>query len=206
MFKKIFAGFTVSLVSILLTASLSSAQDGVDVDLTTGGSANCVFNGKVPFRKIKAANNNLVVNTEAETTDVSISSELDTDKSTINADIFATIDVSDPFELLNGESVDFESDEFEFSISKTRKSDGKLIQITNETSDGDLTTVTGNVVVNSFDSENNLVSGVLKMIFENTLKTIEKLDEDIQTDENGKVIVTCRFKDVPVNFSGGFGI
>ena len=207
MLKKISIVSALLLMSILLANNFALAQNGVDVDLTTGGTAQCVFNGKVPFRKIKAANNNLVIDTETATAEVSISSELDTAKNTINADVFAIVEaISDPLELLNGNPVEFESNEFEFSISKTRKSDGKLIQVTNETPDGDLTTVTGNIVVNTFDSTDNIVSGVLKMVFENTLKTIEKLDEDIQADENGKVTVTCRFKDVPVEFSGDFGI
>ena len=35
-----------------------------------------------------------------------------------------------------------------------------------------------------------------------TFKTIEKLEEDIETDENGRVTVKCTFKNVPVIFSG----
>jgi hypothetical protein len=148
MLKKIFVSLIFSFVVPVLICNFSLAQSDVDVDLTTGGSAKCTFSGKVPFRSIKAANNNLVVDSETGTTEVSINSELDTEKSTVNADIFASIEViSNPLELLNGEIVEFES----------------------------------------------------------TLKTIQTLEEDIEADENGRVIVTCKFKDVPVNFSGDSG-
>ncbi len=205
MFKK----SLVLLVAFLLTICSCNdlfAQDEVDVDLITGGSAKCVFNGKVPFRSIKAANNNLVIDPLSGLTEVSINSELDTDKNTLNADLFAVIEaVSNPQELLQGEAVEFESNEFEFSISKTSKKTGKTTEVTNETPEGERTNVTGNVLVNQFDSASNQVSGTIKMVFANTLRTISGLEEDIEADENGKVTVLCRFSDVPVNFSGSFG-
>ena len=202
MLKKIFISLMISFIVPILICNFSFAQNDVDVDLTTGGTAKCTFSGKVPFRSIKAANNNLVVDSLAGTTQISIGSELDTEKNTLNADILATITAtSDPLELLDGKEVAFESNEFTFSISKTTKSNGKTIQITNETTDGETTSVTGNVVVKSFDSTNNEVSGVIKMTFANTLKTIQKLEEDIEADENGKVTVICKFADIPVNFS-----
>lgn len=207
MLKKLFVGLVILFVSALFVCSVSFAQSDVDVELTNGGSAKCVFNGRVPFRSIKAANNNLVIDTPSATADVSIKSELDTEKSTVSAGIFAVIEaVSDPTALLGGKEVSFQSKLFEFSISKTRKSDGKTIEVTNETPEGERTNVTGSILVKSFDDENSKVSGMLKMVFANTLKTIQKLEEDIETDENGKVTVLCRFENVPVNFSGGFGI
>lgn len=205
MFKKSF----ILLAAFLLTVCLcndSFAQNEVDVNLTTGGSAKCVFNGKVPFKSIKAANNNLVIDPLSGLTNVSINSELDTDKNTINANIFAVIEaVSNPQALLQGQAVEFESNEFEFSISKTSKKSGKTTEVTNETPEGERTNVTGNVLVNEFNSVDNQATGTLKMVFANTLRTISNLEEDIEADENGKVTVICRFSDVPVNFSGSFG-
>ncbi len=206
MLKKLFCSSLFSFLSILFLCNFSFAQNDVDVDLITGGAAKCTFNGKVPFKSIKAANNNVVIDPLSGLTEVSINSELDTEKSTINADIFATIDaITDPQELLQGNEVEFESDEFEFSISKTSKKTGKTTEVSNETAEGDRTHVTGNVLVTSFDDENSKASGTLKMVFSNTLKTISNLEEDIETDENGKVTVICRFSDVPVNFSEDFG-
>ena len=203
MLKKLFLGFIISFVVPVLMCNFSFAQDNVDVQLTTGGSAKCTFSGKVPFRSIKAADNNVVLDAANATTNVSISSDLDTEKSTVSANISATIKAtSNPLELLNGKEVEFQSDVFEFSISKTNKSTGKKTEVTNETPDGDRTSVTGNVLVKSFDSENNEVSGVIKMTFANTLKTIQKLEETIGTDENGKVTVICKFENVPIDFSG----
>ena len=203
MLKKSFLSFIFSFAVLILMCNFSLAQSDVDVDLTTGGSAKCTFSGKVPFRSIKAADNNLVVDAANATTNVSITSELDTDKSTLNANILATVEAtSNPLELLNGKEVTFQSDVFEFSISKTNKSSGKTTKVTNETPDGERTSVTGSILVKSFDSENNDVSGILKMTFANTLRTIQKLEEDIGTDENGKVTVLCKFEKVPVNFSG----
>lgn len=202
MFKKLFV-FSISLLLVVVFLhSPSFAQNDIDVELITGGSATCTFKGRVPFKRIKAANNNLVTNTNTGKTDVSIESELDTEKNTITANIFAVIEaVSNPIALLSGQEIEFQSNKFEFSISKIRKSDGALTEVTNETPEGERTNVTGNVLVKSFDNTSDQVSGVLRMVFENTFKTIEKLDEDIETDENGKVTVTCKFENVPVNFS-----
>jgi len=200
MLSKSLTGLIVSFVIIIFACGYSFAQGDIDVELTTGGIARCVFNGKVPFRSIKAASNSLVVDTQTGLVKVLIESELDTEKSTLNANLFAIIEAtSDPTALLSGKEVEFESTQFEFSISKTRKSDGKTIQISNETPEGERTNVTGNVLVKDFAGSN--ASGVIKMVFANTLKTISSLEEDIETDENGKVVVTCRFDKVPINFS-----
>ena len=203
MLNKSFVRLVISFVVVLLVSNYSFAQDEVDVELTTGGTAKCVFNGKVPFRTIMSADNNLLIDTDTGLTEVSISSELDTQKSILSVDLFATIEaVSDPLELLQGKEVEFQSNEFEFLISKTRKSDGKTIEVTNETPEGERTDVTGNVLVKSFDPVSNKVSGVIKIVFCNTFRTIQTLEEDIETDENGKVTVICRFNDVPVELSG----
>lgn len=203
MLSKSLTGLVASFVVIIFMCDCSFAQDDIDVELTTGGTAKCVFNGRVPFRRIKAASNNLVVDTQTGLTKVSIESELDTEKSTLNANLFAIIEAtSDPTALLSGEEVEFQSTQFEFSVSKTRKSDGTTVEVTNETPEGERTSVTGNVLVKDFDFVGNKASGIIKMVFANTLRTISSLEEDIETDENGKVVVTCRFDKVPVNFSG----
>ena len=202
MLKKMFVGLIVSFAVPILMCNVSLAQSDINVNLTTGGTAKCTFSGKVPFRSIKTEANNVVVDAAKGTTQVSINSELDTEKNTFNANIFATVEAtSSPLELLSGKEVSFESNTFEFSISKTSKSNGKTIQITNETPDGEKTSATGNLSVKSFDSKKNEVAGVIKIIFENTLKTLQKVEEDIGTDENGKVIVICRFNNVPISFS-----
>ena len=194
---------SILLVSLLFAGSNVFAQDEIDVELATGGRVKCTFNGSVPFRRIKTTNNNVVVDIDG-TTEITIKSELDTEKNTINVDILAKIvALSNPIALLDGQPVDFDSTDFKFSISKTTKSDGKVIEITNETPEGERTTATGNVTVTNF--EKNLSTGVMRMVFENTFRTIEKLDEEIETDENGRVIVKCNFSDVPVicNFFNG---
>ena len=194
---------SILLINLFFAGSTVFAQDEIDVELTTGGRVKCTFNGSVPFRRIKTTNNNVVVDIDG-TTEITIKSELDTEKNTINVDILAKIvALSNPIALLDGQPVDFDSTDFKFSISKMRKSDGKVIEITNETPEGERTTATGNVTVTNF--EKNLSTGVMRMVFENTFRTIEKLDEKIETDENGRVIVKCNFSDVPVicNFFNG---
>ena len=149
----------------------------------------------------------MLVDNNTATAEVAIKSELDTEKSTINVDIFALIEaVSDPIALIGGDILEFQSEKFEFSLSRTRKSDGKVIKITNETPEGDRTNVTGNVLVKHFDIETSSVSGVIKMVFKNTLETIQKTEEDIATDENGSVTAICRFDNVPVTFMGDIDI
>lgn len=206
MLNKLKKSLLVFVVLLLLAANCfclaqEETSDGIDVELTTGGQANCVFNGRVPFRRIKAANNNLVVDTGTGLTEVSINSELDTEKNVINVDLHAVIEaLSNPAALLDGEDVEFESRKFDFSISKQNKISGTTVEISNETPEGEKTTVTGKVVVNNF--VNNEATGVIRMVFANTFRTIEKLDEEIETDENGNVTIKCNFKNVPVNFTG----
>ncbi len=88
------------------------------------------------------------------------------------------------------------------SVSKTRKNNGKTIEITNLTPEGERTDVTSSILVTNFDRVNNKASFVIKMVFDNTFKTIQKPGEDIATDANGKVTVICKFKDAPVSFVG----
>lgn len=203
MFKRLLFSLFILMACFVFCGTYTFAQDeGIEVELVTGGQANCRFNGKVPFRRIKASNNNIVTNTTTGRTEVTVKSELDTEKNTINANIFTVIEaLSNPASLLSGETVTFESTSFEFSISKVRKSDGKLIEVSNETPEGERTQGTTTIVVNTFVE--NKASGTFETIFTNTFKTIEQLEEDIETDENGRVIVKCTFKNVPVNFSGG---
>ena len=205
----IFSLFSKNVPCLAKVKLMGQETNPTNNELTTGGEAVCVFDGRVPFRRIKTTNNNVVVDIDG-TTEITIKSELDTEKNTINVDILAKIvALSNPFALLDGElvdfnnPVDFDSTDFKFSISKMRKSDGKVIEITNETPEGERTTATGNVTVTNF--EKNLSTGVMRMVFENTFRTIEKLDEKFETDENGRVIVKCNFSDVPVicNFFNG---
>ena len=202
MLKRLLFSLFIFMTYLIFCCSYTFAQDeGIEVELITGGQANCQFSGKVPFRRIKASNNNIVTNTATGRTEVSVKSELDTEKNTINANIFTVVEaLSNPASLLSGETVTFESTSFEFSISKVRKSDGKLIEVSNETPEGERTQGTTTIVVNNF--VDNKASGTFQTVFTNTFKTIEKLEEDIETDENGRVIVKCKFKDVPVSFSG----
>ncbi|MBI2995410.1 MAG: hypothetical protein HYY52_01705 [Candidatus Melainabacteria bacterium] len=202
MFKRLLFSLFIFMACSIFCSTYTFAQDeGIEVELITGGQANCRFNGKVPFRRIKASNNNIVTDASTGRTEVSINSELDTEKNTINANIFTVVEaLSNPATLLSGESVTFESTDFEFSISKERKSDGKIIEVTNETPEGERTQGTVTILVDTF--VDNKASGTFQTTFTNTFRTIEKLEEDVETDENGRVIVKCTFKNVPVNFSG----
>ena len=74
MLKKLFIALILSFICILIPHNFSLAQSDVNVDLTTGGTAKCVFNGKVPFRSIKAANNNFVLDALNATAQVLIDS------------------------------------------------------------------------------------------------------------------------------------
>ena len=201
MVKKI-VGFIMIVLVLIFTSDISFAQGEGNIQFDTGGTAKCTFNGKVPFRKIKAEINKIVVDTDKETASVSIKSELDNDINTLSAELSATLEaISDPSIILNGEPVDFQSENLDLSISKTRNSDGRVIDVTNETADGDKTGATGSVTVTNFNPETNEASGKLKVIFEDTLRTIET-DEDTNSTENGKVVVRCTFDSIPVTISG----
>jgi len=182
--------------------SAFAQTDTVDVEIPTGGVAQCVFNSKVPFHRITASNNNIVTDPLTGSTKVGINSELDTDKNTITVDILATVSaLSDPSALLSGSEVTFESDEFDLSISKTDKKSGKTTNITNETAEGEKTSASATVIVKSFES--NQAAGSVKFVFSNTTKTIQKLEEDIKTTNNGQVIVRCNFAGIPVTVPVG---
>lgn len=192
---------TITILSFSFFTYPSFAQEtDVDVNVTTGGIASCVFNKKAPFHTITAENNNFVVNLLSGGTNVSINSELETDKSKINVEILASINsLSDPSALLNGETVSFESNSFDLNLSKENKTTGKITNVTNDTLEEERPKASASITVKSF--ENNLAAGSIKLIFTNTEKTIQQLDEEISTSENGSVIVRCDFSGIPVTTS-----
>ncbi len=200
--NKLLIVLIISPVIILFVGDRSFAQNN-DAGSITKKNAKCTFNGNVPFHSIKTVDGSLIANNSTGVAEILINSELDTARDTFNADIVAIIEsISASVSLLSGEEVKLQSKQFQFSISKTRKNNGKTIEITNKTPEGARTDVTSSILVTNFDRVNNKASFVIKMVFENTFKTIQKLGEDVETNENGKVTVRCKFKDAPVNFVG----
>ncbi len=202
MLNKSFLAPIISSIIILFLSNCSFAQSKAS-DLTTEKTGKCTFNGNAPFHSIKITNSSLIANNATGVAQILINSELDTPRDTFNADIVAVIEsISASVSLLQGQEVQLQSKQFQFSISKTGKNNGRIIEITNKTPDGGRTDVIGSVLVTNFDRVSNKVSFVIKMVFDNTFKTIQKLNEDLKTDANGKVTVTCKFKDAPVSFIG----
>ena len=202
MLNKLNCALIASSLIVLFLCSYSFAQSD-DAGLLTEKNAKCTFNGNVPFHSIKIVDGSLTANSQTGTAEILIKSELDVGKNTLNADIVAVIEsISGSVSLLSGQEVKLHSKQFEFLISKTRKNNGKTIEITNKTPEGGRTDVVGSILVTNFDRLNNKASFILKMIFGNTFKITQQLGQDIGTDANGKVTAICRFKNAPVTFTG----
>lgn len=199
MLKKLFLIF----ISLMLFSISSFAQEeGDNVEIVLGGIAKCSFSGRVPFRKIQAINNTLITDMITGRTEISFQIELDSQRKNLNAEIVTLIESLPPgVELLGGAPIDFDSINTRFSIVKASKIDGTIFQVSNETPQGNKTVATGTVVISRFEGTDNLADGVVKLVFDNTFRTIQKPGEDVEIIDNGKVKVKCSFKNIPVSIS-----
>jgi len=197
---KLTSCFLVSTLISFLFVNFSYAQGDIPEDVVVGGKAICAIRGRVPVKKVKADGNRLLLLQSGGITNGSFSIQLIIAKKKFSIDLnilglFGRVEDVDSF--LNGEVVKFENSNSDFVLKKTRSSNGVVREVSNLLSTGEKGNLKGKIKVTS--SENNLVNGRLKFTFQNTSFKFTMGGEDLNgRDNNGKVVVVCRFKDVPV--------
>lgn len=197
------------VLSIVFCISLNVYAQDDDTSFLefTGGTAKCTFNGRVPFKRVLALNNNLVISHSNGTIELLIFSQATNANNQTNARFFTSLEtLSNPEIILEGDKVNFTSGTFDLELTKKRVTDMRTVEITNELLESDdvdvdeKTSAKGYVQITNFDE--NIASGKIRATFKNTLRTIKVQDEEVQSNENGKAIVRCTFEDVPVFIQG----
>jgi len=186
----------LTLSFLLMCSSCAYAIDIIDigVDLPLSGEAICKFSGNVPVRKIKTLNNSLTNDIVTFSLGISLESEIETNKSSLTASIRASIS---PFlGTIEGHAGEvLKNGRFQFSILKTTNETEETIEVVSGAKDGQSAPSKGIIKITKI--ENNKASGELKAVFKKTTETIMSAEKDSK-EENGKVIVRCKFKDIPV--------
>ncbi|MBI1857736.1 MAG: hypothetical protein HYR97_01255 [Candidatus Melainabacteria bacterium] len=190
----------ILLIGILTLFSLSFGKIFAQDEINVGGKAKCVLNGEVPIRKIVADGNRVLLIKQDNVTLGSFSLQLlkTTKKTLIDFNILALFgEVKDVDAFLSGAKHNFTSNESDFMVKVTFLKNDNVLDLSNELLD-EQGALTGSIKIKKF--ENNLASGDLKFIFEGTSLKITTGERDIEdNDKNGKMVIRCKFKDVPID-------
>ena len=201
MLRKLIFYLLVIAIALLIT-NISFAQSETSEDIVTGGKASCIFRGSVPFKRVVADGNRLLLLQAGGITKASIiiQSIFETKNESIDVNILALLgQILDTDLFLNkGKVQDFENIESDLILKQTKKSDGQVTEVSNVTQGSERTAINGSFKITN--SKDNKASGVLNLICKNTFHSVKSREGSVVETkaDNGKVIVRCRFKDVPI--------
>lgn len=196
MYKKLLFCSIILFVVLLQIKSLSFAQDEIPEDVIVGGKAKCVINGRTPFRRFLADGNRLLIlqSGDFSKASFSIQSIFENKKQSNDVNILALLGPLASVEgFLGGKALVFENLDSDLEIKTINKSSGETIEIKNQDEEGVKTSLLGRIKIIS--SQGGTVSGITRLNFQETF-TLEETNSNLE--DNGRVIIICRFKDVPI--------
>ena len=182
----------VFLFLFFIPALAQEKDDNVEI----GGLARCRFSGLADLKqtfgnKIKLKENSLSLALEDDFFEFTIEGEQSSNNEDTLIYLYTSTFELDFNKLLSGKKIDIESTDTELTLSKNEnESEIEITNISSENSDEDVSFVSIQITKLGDDT----ADGFLRIRFPNTFLT----DAENST-ETGKLVVTCRFKDVPVN-------
>ena len=186
----------ISILSVLFSFNFSRPLWAQSI---VGGEASCVVSGKSPVKKFIADGNRLLLLQKLRVTNGSIQLQAFTSKDgdLIDVNILVLLGtITDPDAFLSGEVRRFSNRSSDFTIKKTSNATGDVSELSNIFEDDTRGALKGKIKV---ISANNLSSGSLRFIFENTNLKITSGEVINKTDENhGKIVLKCKFEGIPV--------
>lgn len=186
-------------ISILCALIIFTANYPLFAQNTVGGEADCVVSGRSPVKEFLADGNRLLLLQKLRITNGSIQLQAFTaqDGDLIDINILVLLGtIPDPDAFLNREVRRFGNRSSDLSIKKTSATTGDVSELSNIFEDDTRGALKGKIKVKSKD---NLANGNLRFIFENTNLKITSDEVINKTDDNnGKIILKCKFKDIPV--------
>lgn len=186
-------------IAFLITIFIVTTIHTVFAQSTVGGEANCTVGGKSPVKSFLADGNRLLLLQKLRITNGSIQLQAFANQNGDFIDINILVllgTVPDPDAFLNGEVRRFSNRSSDLTIKKTSGTTGDVSELSNIFEDDTRGALKGKTRVKSKD---NLANGTLRFIFENTNLKITSDEVINKTDDNnGKIVLKCKFKDIPV--------
>lgn len=189
----------ISLTLIFSLSTYTFAQDEIPEDVIVGGKAKCVINGRAPFRRFIADGNRLLILQSGDFNKGSISIQSIFENKRLSNDInilalLGTIPDVDSF--LSGETLVFEDSDSDLEIKSINKTNNVVLKILNLDPGGVKSKLLGRIKITSSDNEK--VSGITRLSFKKS--AIQDLSGSTLNlpQDNGRMIIICRFKDVPL--------
>lgn len=172
-----------------------------DAEVEIGGKASCRFSGGFEQfnKKIKSKENSFVIDLSNESIEFNIEAIFSTSGEDFAISVYAPISDINIDSLLSGKLINAKSFESELSLVKSTEEDS--IEISNLDEDKDGLPIESPVLVKitNYSEATKEASGNIRIRYPNTILIQEENDDEEVA--NGKVVVTCSFKGVPVTFS-----
>ncbi|OGI18984.1 MAG: hypothetical protein A3B68_07185 [Candidatus Melainabacteria bacterium RIFCSPHIGHO2_02_FULL_34_12] len=191
-----FSLFTVLFLGI--NASFAQSED-----IVLGGKAICTVSGKSPVKRFTADANRLLILQSGGISKGSIQLQLiqGSEQGLIDVNILALLGEIDDLDLFfNGNIFNFENNTSEITLIKTIEKNNLTVRVNNSSADESLFPVTGKIKISSPDQ--STANGTLNLKVSDTsfLRTND-LEENTSNENNGKLNIRCRLKDVPVEIN-----
>lgn len=189
------------ILSLFFNDSFSNAQTE-ESEIEIGGQANCRFSGGLEkFKKLNnSIENSFVINSGGNNIEFTIDGEFsNTGKNeTLSLHLSAPVPNIDIDSLLAGERISSQSQEAELSVIKS--TDKEDIEILNLSSDDNDEGLASTVLIQIKKIKKNLATGVIKIRFPKTTRfASDNLSNEELESDNGKVVVNCDFRSVPIS-------
>ena len=192
--------FIIFSFNIFYLTNSAKAQSN-DNEILIGGNTSCRFSGGAfKFKKLTGAEeNSFVIKQKDNDIEFTIDGDFTTGSKDENVSVHLFIPAYniDINSLLEGQKIVTQNNDVELSLSKSNA--GNDLEITNIIEDDNGNPVESTILIQLKKMKNDSVNGNIKIRFLNTISILssDQSTED-QQEDNGKVVVTCDIKKVPV--------
>lgn len=198
MFRNIIVNFYLCILVLVFNACFICVSAQFFSDEQTGGKVICRFSGDTDeFSKkvLLSGENSIVLDSTDNTVEFLFEGDNLTGKQDSSLSLFATIRGISPELFLSNDFHSALSNEAELAIGKSAD-DGEEFEITNLIDGSAEKNAVVNIQIKRL--KNKKASGNLKVRFPETV-AITTVNNMESVEENGKVIVSCKFAGVPVS-------
>lgn len=154
----------------------------------------CTFKGNIPIRRFTSTDVTIKNNLETMLLDIKLTFGVDSPRAKIDGSIEGSRTFSKP---TNGMILPFTVKNFMLNLNVTDKTKDATYKITNENEDE---TIDGSGVNKIKKFKDGKVTGKSKLVFSETLREEiinEETGSSILISNNGPLVLTCNFKNVP---------
>lgn len=168
--------------------------------LLVGGITTCRFSseGEILVKKITSRESSLLIDSLNNKTEFTLDLESSSNQGEdINIHLFTPTADINTNSLLGGQRIGVQTDEAELEISKSNND--KITEVSNNILNENENFTLSSILIEITKIVNSLATGNIKVRFPETI--LKEISESKKTEtNNGKVVVNCTFRRVPVTF------